>query len=51
MKKRIRRSSLIARKRHGFRSKPRSAMPRGTKAKNVKRALNARRRRQKAAAA
>lgn len=51
MKKRIRKSSLIARKRHGFRSKPRSHMPRGKKQKNMKLALKARRRRQKRAAA
>ena len=46
MKKRIRKSSLIARKRHGFRSKPRSHTPRGRKLKNIKIMLKARRKRQ-----
>lgn len=45
MKKRIRKSSLIRRRRHGFRSKPRSHMPRGTKKKNLKLMLRARRKR------
>jgi len=43
VKKRIRKSSLIKRRRHGFRSKPRSHMPRGTKKKNLKLMLKARR--------
>lgn len=45
MKKRIRKSSLIRRKRHGFRSKPRSHVTRGTKLKNLKLKLRARRKR------
>ena len=45
MKKRIRKSSLIKRRRHGFRAKPRSHMVRGKKAKNVKLMLKARRKR------
>lgn len=45
MKKRIRKSSLIARRRHGFRSKPGSHMTRGTKLKNLKLKLRARRKR------
>lgn len=51
MKKRIRKSSLIARKRHGYREKPRSHMPRGRKLKNIKLMLKARRRRRARAAA
>ena len=45
MKKRIRKSSLIARRRHGFRSKPESHKPRGEKIKNIKIKLRARRKR------
>jgi hypothetical protein len=45
VKKRIRKSSLIGRRRHGYRAKPRSHMPRGRKLKNVKLMLKARRRR------
>ena len=45
MKKRIRKSSLVRRKRHGFRSKPKSQMPRGRKYKHVKLKLRARRKR------
>lgn len=45
MKIRIRKSSLIRRRRHGFRAKPRSHMERGTKLKNLKLKLKARRRR------
>ena len=45
MKKRIRKSSLIARKRHGFRSKPESHKVRGVKLKNLKLKLRARRKR------
>jgi hypothetical protein len=45
VKKRIRKSSLIKRRRHGFRAKPLSHMPRGAKAKNVKLMLKARRKR------
>ena len=45
MKKRIRKSSLIRRKRHGFRAKPRSHVTRGRKAKHVKLMLKARRKR------
>ncbi|MGE0711918.1 MAG: hypothetical protein AB7N76_03135 [Planctomycetota bacterium] len=45
MKKRIRKSSLIKRRRHGFRSKPKSHMPRGAKRKNLKLMLKARRKR------
>ncbi|MCA8920487.1 MAG: 50S ribosomal protein L34 [Planctomycetes bacterium] len=51
MKKRIRKSSLIRKKRHGFRSKPRSHMPRGKKLKNVKSMLRARRKRRATAKA
>ena len=50
MKKRIRKSSLIGRRRHGFRAKPRSHMPRGKKLKHVKLMLKARRRRKARAA-
>ena len=39
----IRKSSKKARKRHGFRAKPASDMPRGKKYKNVKLMLKARR--------
>lgn len=45
VKKRIRKSSLIGRRRHGFRAKPRSHMTRGRKLKNLKLALKARRKR------
>ena len=45
MKKRIRKSSLIKRRRHGFRSKPKSHTPRGKKRKNIKLMLKARRKR------
>ncbi len=45
MKLRIRKSSLVGRKRHGYRAKPRSHMPRGVKLKNVKLMLKARRKR------
>ena len=51
MKKRIRKSSLIGRRRHGFRAKPRSHMPRGSKLKNIKLMLKARRKRRARAAA
>ncbi|MCO5167959.1 MAG: hypothetical protein M9894_16570 [Planctomycetes bacterium] len=39
----IRKSAKIHRKRHGFRAKPASHMPRGKKYKNVKLMLKARR--------
>ena len=45
MKKRIRKSSLIRKKRHGFRAKPGSHVPRGTKLKNIKQKIRARRKR------
>ena len=45
VKKRIRKSSLIARKRHGYRAKPGSHMTRGRKLKNLKLKLRARRKR------
>lgn len=45
MKKRIRKSSLIRKKRHGFRAKPGSHTSRGTKLKNIKLKLVARRKR------
>ncbi len=51
MKLRIRKSALIGRKRHGFRAKPASHMPRGKKYKNVKLMLKARRKRKARAAA
>ena len=47
MKVCIRKSALIHRKRHGFRAKPYSHMPRGTKRKNVKLMIKARRKRAK----
>jgi hypothetical protein len=43
----IRKSAKIHRKRHGFRAKPYSHMPRGTKRKNVKLMIKARRKRAK----
>ena len=42
MKLRIRKSSLIKRRRHGFRAKPASHMSRGKKLKHVKLKLRAR---------
>lgn len=45
MKLHIRKSSLKARRMHGFRSKPYSARPRGKKLKNLKLKLKARRKR------
>ncbi len=39
----IRKSAKIHRKRHGFRAKPASHMPRGKKLKNIKLMLKARR--------
>lgn len=47
----IRKSAKIHRKRHGFRAKPASHMPRGKKYKNVKLMLKARRKRKARAAA
>lgn len=47
MKVCIRKSAKIHRKRHGFRAKPYSHMPRGTKRKNVKLMIKARRKRAK----
>jgi hypothetical protein len=43
----IRKSAKIHTKRHGFRAKPMSHMPRGKKSKNVKLMLKARRKRAK----
>lgn len=51
MKKRIRKSALIRKKRHGFRSKPRSHMVRGAKIKNLRLKLKGRRKRAAAAKA
>jgi hypothetical protein len=45
VKKRIRKSSLIGRRRHGYRAKPDSHMTRGRKLKNLKLKLRARRKR------
>jgi hypothetical protein len=41
----IRKSALIHVKRHGFRAKPKSHMPRGKKIKNIKLMLKGRRKR------
>jgi len=45
VKKRIRKSSLIKRRRHGFRSKPESHKPHDRKLKNLKIKIRARRKR------
>jgi hypothetical protein len=41
----IRKSALIHTKRHGFRAKPKSHMPRGKKIKNIKLMIKGRRKR------